>query len=161
MSSCSNCPRSGLDETSGPTEVAADDDVASERTFDQLGDVLDEVVEIEHLGFHRIGFPEHEKLAGHVGGLLGRALNAREVVGDGAGVVEVPRRDTRVVEDDADQVVEVVRDAGRQPTEALEPAGLVELGFEAVAGELGLLLMLVELRGAEARFRRFGGRSRR
>ena len=99
----------GLDPALDRAESSSDRDRAAERPFDELRDVFDEVVEVEDFGVNPIGSSEDEELSGDVCGLLRGALDAREVVVDGIDVVEVPGRDARVVEDDADQIVEVVR----------------------------------------------------
>ena len=81
--------------------------------------------------------------------MFGGLPDPRDVSAGRAADVDLVCRRARVVEDDAEQVVEVVRNARGESAEAFEPTRLVQLGLQPVASELGLVLMACELGRAQ------------
>src|SRR6266550_4648677 len=103
-------------------------DFGAEGSVYELRDVADELVEIEVLDVHGIRVPEGEELARHVGGLFGGLPDPRDVSAGPAVGVDLVCRRARVVEDDSEQVVEVVRNTRGEAAETFEPTRLVQLG---------------------------------
>ena len=130
-----------------------DRDAVAERPPEQVDDLADEHGEIERLRAAGLAAAEEQELTGEVRGLVRRASDRGDVVGDLAVGPQALRDERRVVRDDAEQVVEVVGDAAREPAEALEATGVRELGLESVALELRFPLVAFELGFAQGGLR--------
>ena len=123
-------------------------------TADQAHDQLERVAHVERLpgvGGPGAGFqqPVHD-----VDAPLGRDADALQVSRHRAGRAELAGRDRGVVQDDAEEVAEVVRDAAGEPAQALEALRLGEAGDEHRSFVLGPELFGVALAFSQ---RGFGG----
>ena len=119
----------GLDRPQPAGEVELQLDVVAERPTEHGADRLDDRVEIQPLGPGDVSSGEGEQLPGECGGGLGGLFDVGEIGGcgrDGRVGTRLHRfpGERRVVGDHGEQVVEVVGDATRELSEALEPLGL-------------------------------------
>jgi hypothetical protein len=107
-------------------------DVLAERPLQQLEDVGDRYVEVQHARLHHLAAGEGQELMRQPGGPVGGELDLLDIGPGGAPVEPVAVRllqllgdEVRVVGDDREQVVEVIRDAAGELTEAFQPLRLM------------------------------------
>ena len=109
-------------------------DARRERPHDELDHLVDDGPEVEAPRDAAFLPAEQQELPHEVGAVIGGFLDPARVLGDaivGAGALRDHRR---VVEDDAQQVVEVVGDAAREAPEALHALRL-EVALARDVGE--------------------------
>ena len=118
-------------------EVQPELDVLAEGAFEHRGGVADHPVDLERLRVDDVAAGEGEQLPGERRGPLGRGADLTDVA-DGHRILDLPAEQRRVVEDHAEQVVEVVGDPAGQLAQALEAVGPLALLVEGLAPRLGL-----------------------
>jgi hypothetical protein len=125
------------------TQVEAQLDLAAQGAHQHLGKIEDQVVDVDWPGLQALFACEGQQLLGELAGAHSRALGALELLAGQLGPVEADERDFEVAVDDLQQVVEVVRHAGRQLADRLHLLRL-QVGFLR-----GAALRDVHLRGEE------------
>ena len=90
----------------------------------------DERVEVDHLRLEDLLPAEREELAGERARPLGGVVDLHEVCAQRVALCDVRDGKARVAQDHRQQVVEVVRDAAREPADGLELLRLRELRLE-------------------------------
>ena len=136
---CSVCPRSARmagRASAGPHDEV---DLLADAAGQQLPDLLDHRVEVEHLRTHRLAPGEHQQLPGQTRGPLRRGEDLLDVELHVDVVGHRLAHERGVVEDDRQQVVEVVGHAPGQLAQAFEPLGLVEALLQRPPLDLGRL----------------------
>ena len=105
-------------------------DVVAEQALQEGADLGHDGVQVERARIQHLAAAEGEQLLRQLGGTVGGALDLAEVAAK-LDVVGCPLEQERGVAGDAgEQVVEVVRDASREPAEALELLRAQELRFQ-------------------------------
>src|SRR5207248_234170 len=115
----------------------AEPDVLAEGAAEELLDVADDVVEADDAGLDDLPPAEGEQLVGQGRGAFGGAADLLDVAADlrpaaglltggriAGGDADLLLDEGGVVEDDGEQVVEVVRHAAGELTEAFQPLRL-------------------------------------
>jgi hypothetical protein len=116
-------------------EVGDQLDVLTERPLQQLRNAGDHIVEVENAWLHHFPACEGQELMCKPGSPLGGKLDLLYVGHDGiAGaltgwVSHALGGEGRVVRDDAEQVVEVMRYSASELAEAFQPLRLMQLRF--------------------------------
>jgi hypothetical protein len=96
------------------------------------------LVEVQRPRLHEVAAGEGQQLMGEFGRAVGGQLDLPDVIADRAQVGlravvgHLLADERRVVRDDGEQVVEVVRDAAGELAEALQPLRLLQLAFQLV-----------------------------
>ena len=104
----------------------------SERALEHARDDLDPRVDVDDLRARELAPAEREQLAGQRAGAGDCGLDAFEL-GDRVRIVERVGGELDAHADRAQQVVEVVRDAGGESTERFEPVGTLQALLECGA----------------------------
>ncbi len=115
-------------------EVEDELDLLRDQPAQHLPRVAEELVQVEHPRLDRLPAREGQELAHQVGGALGGdqdlvEIHLRRILG-----VDPLLGALGVAEDDAQHVVEIVRDAAREPSDALHLLRLHELLLELQPG---------------------------
>ena len=120
---CSSCARSASTAGEAGCEPHADVDVVADEPAEHRLHPGDDLVEVEHHRVQHLAAAEREQLPGQRRRLLGRVRRSRSSCSRAGGRRPV-EQDLRVARDHGQQVVEVVRDAARQPADRLHLLGL-------------------------------------
>ena len=128
----------GLDDDVVGREIQRQLDVASQGMHENGGDVVDQAVGANGFDLARLPAREGKDLGRQALRLLGGLLHAAEVLPGRVGeAVLAHENHLAVAEDDREQVVEVVRDAAREPADRLHPLRLPEPLLALSQGHLG------------------------
>ena len=108
-----------------PFQAGDQGDVLADRAAQQLLDIADDLVHVQHPGSDHLTPGERQELVGQVGPTLPGPDDLLRVGGDAvqAAFGGVLRDERRVVQDHRDEVVEVVRDTAGELAEALQALG--------------------------------------
>ena len=147
-------PGVGEDRPQAGAQGGHELDVLPDGPAQQLLDVARHAAEVHHLGMDDLAAAEGEELAGERGGAVGRLPDALDVgakllppltAGRSARKGDLFGDQRRVDEDHAEEVVEVVGDAPRELSQALQPLRLLEPVLEALPFRLRTQAFLLRL----------------
>ncbi len=131
----------GLDGRERIGEFVDDDGFVGGRGFEQRAHVLDEIREIDGLDvqgfFTRVG----EHLVRERSRAVGCGLDALQARSHRGVLGQVDQREARISEDRRQQVVEIVSDAARHETQALEFLSFLNSPFQTAMLQLGQVLL--------------------
>ena len=113
----------------GRTQV--DLDVRADEATQDLAERDHGVVRVEHDRLHHAAPAQREQLVDEGARLLAGAAHGLEITAGRVLRREPVQHQLAVAEDHREQVVEVVRDATREPAERLEPLRLLQLALDA------------------------------
>ena len=105
-------------------------DVVAEQALQERADLGDDGIQVERARIQHLAAAEGEQLLRQLGGAVGSALDLAEVAAQLDVAVCSLEQERGVAGDAGEQVVEVVRDAAREPAEALELLRVQELHLE-------------------------------
>ena len=135
----------GIDFHPSKRWVKAEDlgDVLADQAPQQLPDIRNDLVQVQHFGFQDLLSAEHEQLTGERSGPMSGFLDLFDPVpSEGVGEIKLTQHHVTVAVDHRQKIVEVVRDPAGQLSDALHLLGLAQLCLKAllfgdVAGNLG------------------------
>ena len=102
----------------------------AEQALQQRADLRDDGVQVERPRIQHLAAAEREQLLRQLGGAVGSTFDLTEIAAELDVVVRPLEKKRGVAGDAGEQVVEVVGDAPRKPSQALELLGVQQLHLE-------------------------------
>ena len=129
------------DVREGGVEGDHDADAFTDQAREELLDLGDRVVEVQHARTHDVASAEREELLRERRGPVGRSGDRGDVGAQGVLRGQAAQQDRAMPDHDGEQVVEIVGDAAGQPAHHLHLVRLPQLRLRFVQGRLGPLAL--------------------